>query len=175
MIVCEYCGSMIYENVALCPHCLGQITPPDKPVETAFSGQGDHEVVLVDLGSCGSVVCNNMLEEYLGYSDEDGDKLILPAADSTTKFVCKEITDIYGELGYRFVVDKLNKRYYFVENGMDDFNDGGEYDNREYVTKVGDLLRAHPLQVGEEFIISGAANAYTVGTSYGVLATGVVG
>ena len=76
MIVCEYCGSMIYENVALCPHCLGQITPPDKPVETASSGQGDHEVVLVNLGSCSSIVCNNMLEEFLGYSDEDGDKLI---------------------------------------------------------------------------------------------------
>lgn len=106
---------------------------------------------------------------------QDGDTLVLPAADTTTKLVCKEITDIYGELGYRFVVDKLNKRYYFVENGMDDFNDGGEYDNREYVTKVGDLLRAHPLLVGEEFIVSGAANAYVVGTAYGVLATGAIG
>ena len=106
---------------------------------------------------------------------QDGDALVLPAADTTTKFVCKEITDIYGELGYRFVVDKLNKRYYFVENGMDDFNDGGEYDNREYVTKKDDLLRAHPLQVGEEFIVSGAANAYVVGTAYGVLATGAIG
>jgi len=106
---------------------------------------------------------------------QDGDALVLPAADTTTKFVCKEITDIYGELGYRFVVDKLNKRYYFVENGMDDFNDGGEYDNREYVTKKGDLLRAHPLLVGEEFIVSGAANAYVVGTAYGVLATGAIG
>jgi hypothetical protein len=107
---------------------------------------------------------------------QDGNTLVLPgAADTTTKFVCKEITDIYGELGYRFVVDKLNKRYYFVENGMDNFNDGGEYDNREYVTKKDDLLRAHPLLVGEEFIVSGAANAYVAGTSYGVLATGAIG
>lgn len=106
---------------------------------------------------------------------QNADALELPAADSTTKLVCKEVTTIYGEIGYRFVVDKLNKRYYFVENGMDDFNDGGEYDNRNYVTKVGDLLRAHPLLVGEEFIVSGTANQYTAGTAYGVLATGLIG
>ena len=76
MIICEYCGSQIPDNVALCPHCLGQVTPKDKPVETAFSGQGDHEVVLVSQGSCESVVCNNMMEQYLGYSDEDADKLM---------------------------------------------------------------------------------------------------
>ena len=106
---------------------------------------------------------------------QNADALELPSADSTTKLVCKEVTTIYGEIGYRFVVDKLNKRYYFVENGMDDFNDGGEYDNRNYVTKVGELLRAHPLLVGEEFIVSGTANQYTAGTAYGVLATGLIG
>jgi len=76
LIICEYCGSQIDEHAALCPHCLGQVTPPDKPVETAFSGQGDHEVVLVNQGTCQSVVCNNMLEQFLGYSDEDADKLM---------------------------------------------------------------------------------------------------
>lgn len=106
---------------------------------------------------------------------QDGDSLILPAADTTTKFVCKEITDIYGELGYRFVVDKLNKRYYFVETHGEDFYANGEYDGRADTFAPGELLRAHPLLVGEEFIVSGAASAYTVGTSYGVTATGVVG
>ena len=101
--------------------------------------------------------------------------LELPAADSTTKLICKEITDIYGELGYRFVVDKLNKRYYFVENGNEYFNDQAEYDNRNHLVPVGELLRAHPLLVGEEFIVSGAANQYVVGTAYGVLATGLIG
>lgn len=104
---------------------------------------------------------------------QNSNALELPAADSTSKFVCKEITTIYGELGYRFVVDKLNKRYYFVENGMD-INDGAEYDNRNYTTPVGDLLRAHPLLVGEEFIVSGAANQYAVGTAYGVGADGIL-
>ena len=106
---------------------------------------------------------------------QDGDKLILPAADSATKFVCKEVTDIYGETGYRFVVDKLNKRYYFVENGMDDFNDMAEYDNRNYVTKVGNYLRAHPLIVGEEFLTNNVTGVPVVGTAYGVLADGTIG
>ena len=106
---------------------------------------------------------------------QDGNKLILPAADSTTKFVCKEVTTIYGEVGYRFVVDKLNKRYYFVENGMDNFNDGGEYDNREYVTKKGDLLRAHPLIVGDEFLTNAVTGTPVAGTAYGVQADGTIG
>ena len=106
---------------------------------------------------------------------QDGDDLILPAADSTTKLVCKEITDIYGELGYRFVVDKLNKRYYFVETSEEDFYANPENDGRTATFAPGVLLRAHPLIVGEEFIVSGAANAYTVGTAYGVTATGAIG
>lgn len=106
---------------------------------------------------------------------QDGDKLVLPAADSTTKFVCKEVTTIYGVVGYRFVVDKLNKRYYFVENGMDNFNDGGDYDNREYVTKKGDLLRAHPLIVGDEFLTNAVTGTPVAGTAYGVQADGTIG
>ena len=105
---------------------------------------------------------------------DDGEMVLPGSADTTTKLVCKEITDIYGELGYRFIVDKLNKRYYFVENGAD-VNDSEAFDNRNYVTPVGAELRAHPLLVGEEFIISGAASQYTVCTAYGVLATGIVG
>ena len=106
---------------------------------------------------------------------QDGDSLVLPSAESTTKFVCKEITDIYGELGYRFVVDKLNKRYYFVETHEEDFYANTEYDGRAATFAPGELLRAHPLLVGEEFIVSGAVNEYTVGTSYGVTATGTIG
>jgi len=106
---------------------------------------------------------------------QNGDKLELPSADSTSKFVCKEVTTIYGELGYRFIVDKLNKRYYFVENGMDDFNDGAEYDNRNYVTKPGDLLRAHPLLVGDEFLTNTVTGTPTEGASVGVQADGTIG
>lgn len=106
---------------------------------------------------------------------QDGDKLVLPAADSTTKFVCKEVTTIYGVVGYRFVVDKLNKRYYFVENGMDNFNDGGDYDNREYVTKKDDLLRAHPLIVGDEFLTNAVTGTPVAGTAYSVQADGTIG
>ena len=106
---------------------------------------------------------------------QNGNNLELPAAESTSKFVCKEVTTIYGQTGYRFVVDKLNKRYYFVENGMDDVNDSAEYDNRTYVTKAGDLLRAHPLIVGEEFLTSAVTGTIAAGTAYGVQADGTIG
>ena len=106
---------------------------------------------------------------------QNGDKLELPAAESTSKFVCKEVTTIYGEVGYRFVVDKLNKRYYFVENGMDDYNDMAEYDGRLYETKSGDLLRAHPLMVGEEFLTNAVTGTPVAGTAYGVQADGTIG
>lgn len=102
--------------------------------------------------------------------------LELPSADSTTKFVCKEATTIYdGVVAYRFVVDKLNKRYYFVENGAEYFNDQAEYDNREHAVPVGAALRAHPLIVGEEFVTTMVDGTPVAGTAYGVLATGVIG
>ena len=106
---------------------------------------------------------------------QNGDQLELPSAESTSKFVCKEVTTIYGEVGYRFVVDKLNKRYYFVENGMDDYNDMAEYDGRLYETKSGELLRAHPLLVGDEFLTNAVTGAPVAGNAYGVQADGTIG
>lgn len=102
-------------------------------------------------------------------------KLVLPAADTDTKLVCKEVTTIYdGVVAYRFIVDTLAKRYYFVENGFD-INDSQAYDKRVYTTKVGDELRAHPLVVGEEFVTNKVTGTPTVGTAYGVKADGTVG
>ena len=102
-----------------------------------------------------------------------GDKLVLPAADTTSKFLCKEITTIYnGMKAYRMVAVNLAKLYYFVDNQAD-INDSAEYDATRYSTKVGALLRAHPLHVGEEFVVT--AGELTAGTQYGVLATGLIG
>ena len=105
------------------------------------------------------------------------DKLVLPAADSDTKFVCTEVTDMYGGVtAYRFVVQQLSKRYYFVENS---FQYGVEeympYDKREYTQPVGELMRAHPLLVGEEFVTNCVTGTPAVGTAYGVKADGTIG
>jgi len=106
---------------------------------------------------------------------QNGDTLELPAAESTSKFICKEVTTIYdGVVAYRFIVDKLNKRYYFVENGAD-INDSAAYDKRTYTTAVGDLLRAHPLLVGEEFVTNMVTGTPQAGTAYGVQADGTIG
>jgi hypothetical protein len=101
-------------------------------------------------------------------------KLVLPAADSTTKLICKEVTTIYdGIVAYRMIVDKLNKNYYFVENAQE-YNDATEYDLAEYTVPVNGLLRAHPLQVNDEFLVT-SEDTLTAGTSYGVKATGLIG
>lgn len=102
-------------------------------------------------------------------------KMVLPSADTTTKLVCKEVATIYdGVTAYRFIVDKLNARYYFVENGFD-INDSQAYDKRTYTTAAGLELRAHPLQVGEEFVTTKVTGTPAVGTAYGVKADGTVG
>ena len=105
----------------------------------------------------------------------NADKLVLPSADTTTKLICKEVTTIYdGVTAYRFIVDKLNARYYFVENGFD-INDSAAYDKRTYATAVGAELRAHPLLVGEEFVTDKVTGTIAAGTAYGVKADGTVG
>jgi len=107
---------------------------------------------------------------------QNGDKLELPSAESTSKFICKEVTTFYdGVVAYRFMVDKLNKRYFLVENGYEFFNDQTEYDKRTYTTPVGELLRAHPLLVGEEFITNMVTGTPAAGTAYGVQADGSIG
>ena len=102
-----------------------------------------------------------------------GTAMVLPEADSASKFLCKEVTTIYdGMKAYRMVALALSKLYYLVDNQAD-INDSAEYDATRYSTKAGALLRAHPLQVGEEFVVT--AGDLTAGTTYGVLATGLVG
>ena len=75
---------------------------------------------------------------------------------------------------YRFVVNKLNANYYFVENGFD-INDSAAYDKRTYTTPVGAELRAHPLVVGEEFVTTKVTGTIAAGTEYGVKTDGTVG
>lgn len=107
----------------------------------------------------------------------NADKLVLPAADANTKFVCTEVTDIYGGVtAYRFVVQELSKRYYFVENS---FQFGVEeympYDKRNYTQPVGELMRAHPLLIGEEFVTTCVTGTPAVGSAYGIKADGTIG
>lgn len=102
-------------------------------------------------------------------------KMILPAEDTDTKLLCKEVTTIYdGVVAYRFAVNAVGKNNYLVENGFEaDTNQ--EYNLNEYTTAAGALLRAHPLQVGEEFVTDKVTGAPAVGSEYGVKADGTIG
>lgn len=107
---------------------------------------------------------------------QEGDKLILPKSESVgVKLVCREVTDIYdGIVAYRFIVDALDGRYYLVENGFE-YDNTQEYDLTKYTTKEGKHLRAHPLQVGEEFVTNMVTGTPVVDTAYGVKTDGTIG
>ena len=96
-------------------------------------------------------------------------KLVAPAsADTSSKFLCKEVTTLYdGTVAYRFIVNALAANYYFVEQNFEK-DDTAEYDGAALTTAVGEKLRAHPLQPGDEFISSCVTGTIAAGTAYGV-------
>lgn len=111
-----------------------------------------------------------------GTGDDAGKLVYAASADTTTQFLCKEVAEIYdGMPAYRFIVNKLNDNYYFVENGFEYYNDGVAYDNREHEVPNGKFLRAHPLVVGEEFVTNMVTGTPAAGTAYGVKTDGTVG
>jgi hypothetical protein len=122
-----------------------------------------------------SAAVENGILMVQGTSTDAGKLKLIGSADTTTKLLCKEVTTIYdGVTAYRFVVNKLNANYYFVENGFD-INDNAAYDKRTYTTPVGAELRAHPLLVGEEFVTDKVTGTIAAGTEYGVKTDGTIG
>lgn len=107
----------------------------------------------------------------------NADKLVLPAADNTKMFMCMEVTDMYGGVtAYRFQVEEMPKRYFFVENSFQ-FNVESyqEYDKRDYTQPEGELMRAHALLLGDEFVTNNVTGTPVVGTAYGLKADGTIG
>lgn len=101
-------------------------------------------------------------------------KLVMkPATNAANTFMCKEKTDIYdGVEAYRFQVIGTPVNLYIVEN-QTEYNDSCEYDARFWKTPVGDFLRAHPLQFGDEIVVT-TTKTVNEGTAYGVSA-GIIG
>lgn len=116
----------------------------------------------------------------------DGATVKLPTADATTKFTAVNETtlmdsnhDDYLASGdvkhaYRFRVDALGKPVYMVVNEIE-YNNVDAYNTSEYKIPVGAQVKIHPLTVGEEVIVDTTTGTITIGTSYGVLATGMIG
>lgn len=106
----------------------------------------------------------------------DAGKLVMPAVNADTKFLCKEAAAIYdGIPAYRFIVKAVADPLYFVENGFELNVGEGEYDTTVYATKADAFLRAHPLQVGDEFVTTAVTGTPVAGTEYSVKADGTVG
>ena len=122
-------------------------------------------------------VPNGLIMDQGTAANNNADSLVLPAADSSAKFLCMEVTDIYGGVvAYRFQVQEIGKRHFFVENERQ-FNveDYQEYDKRNYTQPVGELMRAHALLLGEEFVTTCVTGAPAVGTVYSLKADGTIG
>lgn len=97
------------------------------------------------------------------------------AATTDVKLLLKEKTTLYdGIEAYRFIVTAAPAGFYFVENGFE-VDASAAYDTTLYSTPDGELLRAHPLLVGEEFVTDKVTGTLAVGTEYGVKADGTIG
>lgn len=95
------------------------------------------------------------------------------ATASGAAFLCKEATTIYdGVPAYRFQVVKPVENLFLVQNETD-VNTSCAYDTRTYAVKVGDFVKAHPLQMGDEFVVTTTKNV-AKNTAYGV-AAGIIG
>lgn len=122
-------------------------------------------------------VPNGLIMDQGTAANNNADSLVLPAADTGAKFLCMEVTDIYGGMtAYRFQVNAIGKRHFFVENERQ-FNveDYQEYDKRNYEQPVGELMRAHALLLGEEFVTTCVTGTPAAGTEYSLKADGTIG
>lgn len=101
------------------------------------------------------------------------------AADTASKFQVMEVGTIFDNTpAVRFRVNALAKEYAVGEHSNDDYYNLMTYDTTIAENKPGAYVRAHVLEVGEEFWVgyNGDISAqYTLGTEYGVLATGEIG
>lgn len=114
-----------------------------------------------------------------------GKMVAAAAADTTSKFIALEEVVLYDSNddavlangtvrhAYRFIVDALNKPYYFVCT-QHDVHDSCEYNTATMTTPVGAKVSAHPLAVGEEFVTD-VVGTITVGNTYGVTSAGKIG
>ena len=91
-----------------------------------------------------------------------------PTSTRDVEVLCKELTTIYGDIpAARFIITDVGGLFYLVDNHAD-VNTSSEYDATNYATPDGKLLRAHPLQVGEEFIAT-TPNDVLVDSTYNVV------
>ena len=130
-------------------------------------------------GASGAVANGILMVQ--GTSTNKGKLVLIGSADTTSKFLCKEVTTIYDGLqggvatsAYRFVVNKLAANYYFVEQDFP-VDETATYDYTTLTTATGALLRAHPVQVGDEFVTTMVTGTIAAGTEYGVKTDGTIG
>lgn len=97
------------------------------------------------------------------------------AANDGLEVLCKEVRTVYdGIPAYEFIVTKVGTvPTYFVENGVEETG-AIEFATTEYTTPNGDLLRAHPLVVGEEFVTTKVTGTPAVGQTFTTAADGTL-
>ena len=119
-IYCEYCGAQLKEDAKFCSNC-GAPAPmvseeePDKTYEadhdrqTVVEGEGTYSIVLGSLGNCTKAAAGDLLEDLLGYTDEEAAELlnVIPAlaAQQLTyeqaRYVAQAMTEYGMEVSIR--------------------------------------------------------------------------
>lgn len=139
-VYCEYCGAQLRENAKFCSNCGAPapiaVEEERKEYETAHDrqtvveGEGTYSIVLGSLGNCTKAAAGDLLEDLLGYTDEEAAELlsVIPAfaAQKLTyqqaQYVAQAMTEYGMEVsirnGEQYVeADKQNTSSIFDDAG----------------------------------------------------------
>lgn len=140
-VYCEYCGAQLRENAKFCSNCGApapvaaaeeekKASETDHDRQTVIEGEGTYSIVLGSLGNCTKAAAGDLLEDLLGYTDEEAAELlsVIPAfaAQKLTyqqaQYVAQAMTEYGMEVSIRNGVqyveaDKQNTSSIFDDAG----------------------------------------------------------
>lgn len=122
MAFCSNCGAALNQGANFCPVCGARqqvIQPhvqPVKPVQIVIQpknnvkedDRSDYVLVLYSIGTCKKEEADDVLEDFLGYSDYQARKILLKAplmiADKLTRIQSKYLAQVLSEYGMKVAV-----------------------------------------------------------------------
>lgn len=78
MKICAYCGGSNDDRTGTCAFCGAPLPAAAEEAGAASSSseESDYEVILTGRGTCSRTVLNDLLEDLVGYTDQEAEKLI---------------------------------------------------------------------------------------------------
>jgi len=137
LIICPYCESQIDASSSSCMFCGAplssalktQVVQDDAETNAAEPENTDAscEVILKDLGTCERATCNDLLEDLMGYSDGEAERLInnIPVriAYMMTRTQAKALAQALTEHGCEIAVVDGDENVDFDDEDDDDITE----------------------------------------------------